>query len=116
MTPAEKAEVKVMLQNADASLSDTEAEIALLFLEQLTPRLDVPTVKAAVEAAQANLKPSDAKVPCSLQKLQLDIRAIFGQNAILLNDVFYAQTKSKAEAHIFLTIYSRAHTKQNKIS
>ena len=77
MTPAEKAEVKVMLQNADASLSDTEAEIALLFLEQLTPRLDVPTVKAAVEAAQANLKPSDAKVPCSIQKLQLEIRAIF---------------------------------------
>jgi len=62
MTPAEKAEVKVMLQNAESSLSDTEAEVALLFLEHLSPKLDVPTVKVAVEAAQANLKPSDAKV------------------------------------------------------
>jgi hypothetical protein len=35
MSSVEKSEVKVMLQNAESSLTDAEAEVALLFLEHL---------------------------------------------------------------------------------
>ena len=63
ISPAEKSEVKQMLQSAESSLTDVEAEVAILFIEHLMPRLEPATVKVAVEAAQAaSLKPADAQV------------------------------------------------------
>ena len=62
ISPAEKSEVKQMLQSAESSLTDVEAEVAILFIEHLMPRLEPATVKVAVEAAQAaSLKPADAQ-------------------------------------------------------
>jgi hypothetical protein len=71
MSPGEAAEAKRLLQAVESTLTDSEAEVALLFIESLMPRLDAATVKVAVEAAKnSNLLPDDAKV-CSARILSL---------------------------------------------
>ena len=51
------------MQSLEPSLSNTEAEVAILFIEHLMSNLDIKTVMVATEAAKsADIKPQDVEV------------------------------------------------------
>ena len=51
------------MQSLEPSLSNTEAEVAILFIEHLMSNLDIKTVMVATEAAKsADIKPKDVEV------------------------------------------------------
>ena len=69
ITPREKTEVRALVKSIESSLSSDEAEVAVLFIEHLMPKIDVEMIKVATDAAKsANIKPSDVQV-CSIQLL-----------------------------------------------
>ena len=51
------------MQSLEPSLSNTEAAVAILFIEHLMSSLDVKTVMVATEAAKsADIQPKDVEV------------------------------------------------------
>ena len=51
------------MQSLEPSLSNTEAEVAILFIEHLMSNLDIKTVMVVTEAAKsADIKPKDVEV------------------------------------------------------